>query len=56
MFGPGDILMSYSHSLEDINKTITVCEIILEKIKEGIKNNSLESMLEGKLIKTVMTF
>ncbi len=56
LFGPGESLISYSHSQEDLKKTLSVCEIALQKIHNGIKENNLSQLLKGKEMKTVMTF
>jgi glutamate-1-semialdehyde aminotransferase len=56
MFGPGETLISYSHTINDINNTLTVISKSLEKIKKGIQENNLNDLLEGKEIKKVMTF
>lgn len=56
MFGPGETLISFSHSTKEIRQTLEVCEKALEKIRGGIKNNSIKELLEGKEMKTVMTF
>ena len=56
MFGPGETLISYSHSLTDVEKTLNVVSKSLEKIKTGIQNNNVSKLLEGKEFKAVMTF
>ena len=56
LFGPGAVLLSYSHSRKDIDKTLEICEKTLYKMKkiENIKNP--QKLLKGKPIKPVMTF
>ncbi len=56
MFGPGETLISFSHSTVEINKTLDVCSHVLQIIKSGIKNNQIPKLLEGDEMKTVMTF
>ena len=56
MFGPGEALISYSHSKKDIKKTLDVCSKVLEKMCSAIRNNSISNLLEGEEMKTVMTF
>jgi len=56
LFGPGESLISYSHSEEDLKETLSVCEIALQKIHDGIKENNLSQHLKGKEMKKVMTF
>lgn len=56
MFGPGEVCISYSHSLNDVKKTLESMEKALSKIDKGIKTNSIKKSLEGKEMKQVMTF
>ena len=56
MFGPGESLICYSHNEQDVKNTVSVMEKALQKIQNGIKNNNLEMIFEGKEMKTVMTF
>ena len=56
LFGPGAILLSYSHSKSDIYKTLRVCESSLKILKNAIENNTVETTLKGNPMKTVMTF
>lgn len=56
MFGPGEVCISYSHSLVDVKKTLDSIEESMLKIQKGIENNSINQLLEGKEIKSVMTF
>ena len=56
MFGPGETLICFSHSQNDVKKTLEVCKNALEKMKSHLQTDSLHSILEGKEIKKVMTF
>ncbi len=56
MFGPGETLLCYSHSKQDIEMTLKVCQNAFEKIKSGLQDQNLNKILEGNEIKTVMTF
>ena len=44
---------SYAHTCEDINKTLSVYEVVFEKIIEKIKENKLASLLKGEIVKPV---
>ena len=46
LFGPGETLISYSHSIDDIKTTLNVCEQALKKIDSGIKNKTISSILK----------
>ncbi len=56
LFGPGEVLISYSHTEEDIKKTLDVCQKAFKKIHDGINHNTVSQLLEGDEVKTVMTF
>ena len=56
LFGPGETLISYSHSVDDVNTTLNICEQVIKKIELGIKNKNIPDLLKGKEMKTVMTF
>ena len=56
MFGPGETMISYSHTFDDVKQTLDACRMSLEKIKYSIQNNSITQLLEGEEMKTVMTF
>ena len=56
MFGPGEICISYSHSLLDVKKTLDSIQESLLKIQKGIETNSIKKLLKGKEMKSVMTF
>lgn len=56
LFGPGETMFSYSHSEQDIHKTLDACRLALEKVRDGLKGGSVAKLLEGEEMKTVMTF
>lgn len=56
MFGPGESLICYSHNDDDVKHTISSIEKSFHSIQEGIKKNNLKNMLEGKEMKSVMSF
>jgi len=56
LFGPGSVLLCYSHSQKDINKALLACEQSMKIIKKAIKNKNVKQVLQGKIIKKVMTF
>ena len=49
------IYISYSHSNEDIDRTLTTFEKICKEIKQKISNEEYEKYLEGEIPKTVWT-
>ena len=49
------IYISYSHSNEDIDRTLTTFEKICKEIKQKISNEEYEKYLEGEMPKTVWT-
>lgn len=52
---PSWIGISYSHSDEDIQKTLENLDLSLKKIKNQVKNEDFKKMLEGKMPKSVWT-
>lgn len=52
---PGPTFISYSHSEDDIQNTLTKLEEICKFIKEKIPDENFEKFLEGKLPKTIWT-
>lgn len=46
---PSWIGISYSHTKEDIQKTLEVLEFSLKKIKKQVKNEDFSNLLEGKM-------
>ncbi len=56
LFGPGAVFLSYSHSKKDIEKTLKVCETSMKILKNAIKENRIKKLLQGKVMKCVMTF
>jgi len=56
LFGPGAVFLSYSHSKHDIQKTLSVCETSMKILKNAIKEKKEKKLLQGKVMKPVMTF
>lgn len=56
LFGPGAVFLSYSHSKNDIERTLEVCEESMKVLKNAIKSNNVKKLLQGKIMKPVMTF
>jgi glutamate-1-semialdehyde aminotransferase len=56
LFGSGYVFLSYSHSLNDIKKTLKASREAMIVVKKAIKNNSVKSSLKGNPMKPVMTF
>ena len=56
LFGPGAILVSYSHTSKDIKKTLSICEKSMKIVKKAIENDSVQKQLKGKIMKSVMSF
>jgi len=56
LFGRGYIMLCYSHTQQDIENTIRVCETSMKKVKAAIENNSVKKSLRGKVMKPVLTF
>lgn len=56
LFGQGEALLSYSHKIKDIKSTITTFEKALQTVSDAIQKNNVSEKLEGKEIKSVMTF
>jgi glutamate-1-semialdehyde 2,1-aminomutase len=56
LFGPGYVFLSYSHSKKDIEKTLKVCKISMNILKNAIKNKNIKNSLTGNKMKQVMTF
>ena len=48
LFGSGYVFLSYSHSLNDIKKTLKASREAMIVVKKAIKNNSVKSSLKGK--------
>lgn len=51
----GPTFISYSHSINDIEKTLSSLEDICVKINKNVKNENYAEMLEGKIPKTIWT-
>lgn len=47
------IFFSYSHTKEDIEKTLDVCREALKVVKEGIEQDNLLEKIEGKIAREV---
>lgn len=56
LFGPGYVFLSYSHSINDLNKTLRMCKESMKIVKMAIKTNSIKTQLQGNIMKPVMTF
>ena len=56
LFGPGYVFLCYSHSPSDIKKTLKVCETGMKIVKNAIKTNSVKKILQGNVMKRVMSF
>lgn len=56
LFGPGAVLLSYSHTKKDVEKTLEISEKAMKKMKNIEKKKNLQKLLNGKPIKSVMTF
>jgi len=56
LIGQGPIFHSYSHNEEDMAQTIDAAEKAMKVVKEGLSNNNIEKLLEGKPMKRVLTF
>lgn len=56
LFGPGAVFLSYSHSTKDIQKTLDACQKSMSFLKNAIKNNNVSKLLQGQVMKQVMTF
>ena len=56
LFGLGAVLLSFSHSENHINQTLKASKTSMKIVKKAIKEKKVEKMLEGKIMKRVMTF
>ena len=56
LLGPGYIFLSYSHTNLDIKKTLTAADESMKIVKTAIKSKNINKFLEGKVMKSVMTF
>lgn len=45
--------ISYSHTAEDIRKTLEVCDDVLRILKRAVDENKVRSLLEGEVAKEV---
>jgi len=56
LFGLGAVFLSYSHSTKDIQNTLKSSVQSMNIVKKAIKEKNVQNMLEGKVMKRVMTF
>lgn len=56
LFGPGAVLLSYSHTQKDVQRTLAICENAMRKMKKLENIKQPEKLLKGNQIKPVMTF
>jgi len=56
LLGPGYVFLSYSHSQKDIKKTLEAVEKSLKIVKKAIDTKTVKKSLNGKIMKSVMTF
>ena len=52
---PGPTFISYSHSIEDIDNTLTMLDDICKDISRKISNDNYEKYIEGKMPQTIWT-
>jgi glutamate-1-semialdehyde 2,1-aminomutase len=53
LFHPGITYISYSHTKEDVQKTLEACHESLRILKKGIAEKNVKSLLKGEVAKTV---
>jgi len=51
----GAVYLSYSHSFEDIDKTLEILDDVCKIINEKVSNANYEKLLEGKMPKSIWT-
>ena len=56
LFGPGAVLLSYSHSQKDMKKTLEICEDSMKQMKKIENSKNPKKFLKGQPIRPVMTF
>ena len=56
LIGQGPIFHSYSHNEKDMAQTIDAAGKAMKVVKNGLSNNDVEKLLEGKPMKRVLTF
>ena len=49
----GPVFISYSHTLDDIDKVFTVLDDVCNYLKQKIVNDNFEEMIEGNLPKKI---
>ena len=52
---PNTILFSYSHSIDEVQKTLEVMDKSLSNLSEAIKENSVLKKLKGNVAKSVIS-
>jgi glutamate-1-semialdehyde aminotransferase len=52
---PSWLAISYSHTNEDIQKTLDILDVVCKKIQNQVKNENFNELLEGKMPTTVWT-
>ena len=52
---PSWLAVSYSHTDEDVTKTLDILDNICKKIQNQVKNENYNKLLEGKMPSTVWT-
>ncbi len=52
---PSWISVSYSHTNEDVQKTLDTLDVICKKIQNQVKNENYSQFIEGKMPTTVWT-
>jgi glutamate-1-semialdehyde aminotransferase len=52
LFG-GPVFVTYSHTQEDIQKTIVACEAAFKLIKKAVQADAIETYLEGQPVREV---
>jgi len=56
LFGRGYVMLCYSHSMSDLEKTLLVCEKSMEILKRANETKSVKKYLKGNVMKPVMSF
>jgi len=56
LFGRGYVMLCYSHSMSDLEKTLSVCEKSMKILKRANETKSIKKYLKGNIMKPVMSF
>lgn len=56
LFGPGAVFFSYSHTLKDVRKTLSICKESMNIVKGAIENDTVQKQLKGKSMKPIISF